>query len=218
MRNLGKPIPDAITQSNVQQYKTIEKQYKSIANDVQGINVFRYANNLYGHQEYVEALSFQHYLQSRSLISYDEVSEHLKQFGGITLPPEDYLLGVYDMTGELMRFAIGAIATGGRMPDHGNVSEEGGSSSSNTTGMRDDSIWFLLSDLRELRKLLDNLDVAAGGPSFRAEVDKKGEVMRISVEKVENALYGLVVRENEFVAPNKAIVKSGSLNNEISTR
>ena len=109
-----------------------------------------------------------------------------------------------------MRFAIGAIATGGRMPGQGNVIEEGESSNGNTTGMRDNSTWFLLSDLRELRKLLDSFNVTAGSPSFRTEVEKKGEVMRTSVEKVENALYGLVVRENEFVAPDKAIVESGS--------
>ena len=220
VRTLGKPIPDSISQSNSQHHKTIEKQYRSIAEDVQDINAFRYANNLYGHQEYVEALSFQHYLESRSLISYHEISEKLGQFGGITLPPEDYLLGVYDMTGELMRFAIGAMATSGRTPEHGNISVEGGIyglSNNNTTCMRDDPIHFLLSDLRELRKLLDNFDIAAGSPAFRAEVQKKGEVMRTSVEKVENALYGLVVRGNEFAVPSKTDLGRGSFTNEIST-
>ena len=221
VRQIGKPIPDSIAQSNAQHYKTIEKQYMTIAGDVQGLNSFRYAQNLYGHQEYIEALSFQYYLESRSLISYENVCNKLIQFGGITLPPEDYILGVYDMTGELMRFAIGNMATTGRMPELQNqsvISGTCGSSDNDTAGMRDEPIRSLLSDLRELRKSLDNFDFAAGSPAFRAEVERKGEVMRASVDKVENALYGLVVRGNEFTVSNVNTIDRGSLVSEISTR
>ena len=221
VRQIGKPIPESIVQSNTQHYKTIERQYKSIAGDVQGLNSFRYALNLYGHQEYVEALSFQYYLESRNLITYENVCNKLIQFGGITLPPEDYILGVYDMTGELMRFAIGTMAITGRTPEIQNQSSINGahkSPDSVTAGISDEPISILLSDLREIRKFLDKFDFAAGSPAFRAEVERKGEVMRASVEKVENALYGLVVRGNEFTASNVNAFDRGSLVREISTR
>lgn len=221
IRQIGKPIPDSIVQSNTQYYKTIEKQYRSIAGDVQGLNSFRYAQNLYGHQEYVEALSFEYYLKSRSLISYQNVCDKLIHFGGITLPPEDYILGVYDMTGELMRFAIGTMATTGRTPEVQSMSAASGtyeSPDSSTAGISDEPINILLSDLRELRIFLDSFDFAASSPAFRAEVERKGEVMRASVEKVENALYGLVVRGNEFTASSVDTFDRGSLVSEIRTR
>lgn len=87
-----------------------------------------------GLQEYIEALSFAHYLEKGTLVSYEEVQASLSDENGIVrlslvfvkwgaqfalqffpLPFEEYLLGVSDLTGELMRFAITAIARrGGR--------------------------------------------------------------------------------------------------------
>ena len=49
--------------------------------------------------------------------------------------------------------------------------------------------------MRNLRSALESLDAGTG--PFARDVDKKMDVMRASVEKVEKALYGLTVRGAE---------------------
>ena len=70
-------------------------------------------------QEYIEALALAHYFETGlgKLIGYSGVQETLSLDGVklFPLPMDDYLLGVSDVTGELMRFAITAIGRrGGR--------------------------------------------------------------------------------------------------------
>lgn len=82
------------------------------------------------------------------------------------------------MTGELMRFAITAMATNQALP-----------------AIPSDSERTVLTDLRALRSALESLECGAGPVAKEAE--KKAEVMKASVEKVERALYGLTVRGAE---------------------
>ena len=101
---------------------------------------------------------------------------------------EDWLLGVFDATGEMMRWAITAMALGGAVP---------GSSPSALTGDAPGSAGGrnMLSDVRELRALLEALNMR-GSWLLKAASDKM-RVMRASVEKVEGACYGLIVRGSE---------------------
>lgn len=68
----------------------------------------------------MEALSFQHYLETQSLITYDEAKSRIAKMSGdagaVTFTPDDYVLGVCDMTGELMRFSVTSMATNGKLP------------------------------------------------------------------------------------------------------
>lgn len=123
----------------------------------------------------MEAISFQHYLTNSELLPYSEAAAQLQALG-VDLSAEDYLLGVYDMTGELMRFAITAMATSGELPESG----EGRT---------------VLDDMRAMRSALESMEAGTG--PFAKDVEKKMEVMRASVEKVERSLYGLVVRGAE---------------------
>jgi hypothetical protein len=130
---------------------------------------------------------------------------------------EDYVLGIYDMTGELMRFAITAMATSGELPSSepgseaskdGNPAALKAAKSEGSEGSGDamevdaaaagtaTSNRNILTDLRQLRSALESLNTSGTGP-FGKEADKKAEVMRQSVEKVERALYGLIVRGAE---------------------
>lgn len=110
---------------------------------------------------------------------------------------EDYVLGIYDMTGELMRFAITAMATSGALPrpegagGSGSDAMDVDSASASAASQR-----TILTDLRQLRSALESLNTSGTGP-FGKEADKKADVMRQSVEKVERALYGLTVRGAE---------------------
>ena len=127
------------------------------------------------------------------------------------------MLGIYDMTGELMRFAITAMATSGELPSpepsvESEAQGDGPSAAKmaksaegegNGDAMEVDAAAStaapkrnILTDLRQLRSALESLNTSGTG-SFGKEADKKDQVMRQSVEKVERALYGLTVRGAE---------------------
>ena len=73
-----------------------------------------------GLQEWVEALSFYHFLRHNKIISYQETQDQLSfnqtdQTEGatfVTVPQSEYVLGLADLTGEMMRNAINALGAG----------------------------------------------------------------------------------------------------------
>lgn len=132
----------------------------------------------------MEAISFQYYLLTQRLITYEEAQ--VKIPGGIGLTEDDYVLGLFDLVGELMRFAITTMATNGTLP-RGTTSSDG----------RD-----ILTDLRALRVLFEDLNTSSGNNGagmspLKREAEKKAEVMRTCVEKVERAVYGMIIRGRE---------------------
>jgi len=215
VRGLGQPVPEFVTKGNAQNWETINKQYQQIAADVQGLNTFRYSGQITGgNQEFMEALSFQHYLETQTLISYDDAKARVASMSGsagpVLLTPEDYILGIFDMVGELMRFSITAMATNGKLPE-GRAKKafkrkQESNDDENADKMEVDEQAPLpndgeaprnvLSDLRELRLQLEMLE-PSGGSRFATDVYKKADVMRECVDKVEKALYGLTVRGTE---------------------
>ncbi|GAB7330861.1 hypothetical protein MBLNU13_g02393t2 [Cladosporium sp. NU13] len=202
LRALNQPLPPTISKSNHPYYTTISTSYAAISHDLQNLNAHRYARQISGgHQEYIEAASFEHYLTTASLLTYEDAASKIRALDaegpGVGLGFEDYVLGIYDMTGELMRFAITAMATSGALP------KPEGAAGSGSDAMEVDSASAanasqrtILTDLRQLRSALESLNTSNTGP-FGKEVDKKADVMRQSVEKVERALYGLTVRGAE---------------------
>lgn len=202
----------SVTKATEQHWSTIKAQYAAVGPDLQGINIYRYARNITGgNQEFMEALSFQHYLRTQTLITYEESRIRLEDIGGQEasklLSHDDYLLGIYDMTGELMRFAITAMATSGKIPE-GEYGSHKPQHSSKKQKECDDAAMDIdqaseapyekrnvLADMRELRGCLEGLEMS--GSTMAWDANKKAEVMRQSVEKVEKALYGLVIRGRE---------------------
>lgn len=158
--------------------------FTSVVPDLQGVDAWRYQRQISsGVQEYIEAVSFQHYLETQTLITYEEAQRLLPE--GLFLTEDDYVLGLFDLVGELMRFAVTSMATNGTLPR----GQEAGSES------RD-----ILMDLRDLRMAFESLDTtsnAGNGSPFKRDVEKKMEVMKSCVEKVENAFYGIIIRGRE---------------------
>ena len=188
MRALAKPLPAHVAKDNDPRKSQINDLLKSIASDLVGINAWRYQRQISaGLQEFVEAVAFEHYLSTQSLISLLEARSLLPPGMGDLLMESDYLLGIYDTIGEIMRFAITGMATAGSIPGSG--------------GDRD-----VLSDLRTLRTCLEALNTKSN-PLDR-EVIKKAEVMRTCVEKVETSVYGMIVRGRE--RPKGWIPEAGS--------
>lgn len=148
--------------------------------DLQGANYWRWQRQLSpGIQEYIEAVSFSHYLVSQRLLTLQDAQDLMPS--GVLLTGDDYLLGLCDLSGEMMRFAITNMATSGIMP----AAEDGRS---------------VLEDLRALRVAFGAIDTTHGNGTnslLKAELSKKLEVMQTSVEKVENAAYGMAVRGRE---------------------
>lgn len=181
VRALKHDIPPKIASEAAEKSGQILKHFETIAPELQGINAWRYQRQISGGlQEFMEAISFQHYLRTQTLITLSEASQFT---AGIELTSDDYLLGIFDLVGELMRFAITTMATTGSLPS--STAESGEEQT-------------ILVDLRRLRAHFEELDTSScGGTPLGRDFDKKMEVMKTCVEKVETAVYGMIVRGRE---------------------
>jgi len=99
--------------------RQVQAIFATLSIELQGDKFWRYHRQVSpGLQEYIEALSFAYFLDHGSLITFDQVQATLSDPDGIPyfpLPISDYFLGLSDLTGELMRFAISGISQrGGR--------------------------------------------------------------------------------------------------------
>jgi len=184
MRSLKTEIPPKIASETQGRYDFIQTQFASIIPDLAGINAWRYQHQISGGlQEYMEAISFEHYLRHQTLITIDEAAKSLPE--GVQLTGDDYILGIFDLVGELMRFAITTMATTGTLPASNEDDDE--------AGKRD-----ILMDMRSLRTCFQALDTTTcGGTGLGKDVEKKMEVMKTCVEKVETAVYGMIIRGRE---------------------
>ena len=113
--------------------------------------------------------------------------------GGVVLTWDDYVLGLFDLVGEVMRFAITSLATNGALPEP-NPELKGDAQVDLVAalGMEDRD---LLLDLRMLRSHFEAVNM--GESSLGRDAAKKMEVMKTCVEKVENAVYGMKIRGRE---------------------
>jgi predicted translin family RNA/ssDNA-binding protein len=183
VRALNSDIPPKIASEIRDRGAGMQVQFDSITADLTGINAWRYQRQISpGIQEFMEAISFEHYLRTQKLITLEEASRALP---GVDLTGDDYVLGIFDLVGELMRFAITTMATTGTLP--------GSKSSENSAEERD-----ILMDLRVLRTSFEALDTTScGATGLGKDVQKKMEVMKTCVEKVETAVYGMIIRGRE---------------------
>ncbi|KAL8727353.1 MAG: hypothetical protein Q9166_006121 [cf. Caloplaca sp. 2 TL-2023] len=186
VRSLQSPIPPPIAKEIQPRYNSIKDLFTSVAPDLQGHNFWRYQKQISGGcQEYVEAISFHHYLEYQTLIAHEEAQALIP--AGVELTVDDYVLGLFDLTGELMRFGVTNMATTSAITR--GAATEGG------PGGRD-----ILMDLRAIRMSLESLDISSGSSDWsflKRDIGKKMDVMKQSVEKVETSVYGMIIRGRE---------------------
>lgn len=204
---MNAPLQQSITKS-IQPHSTIiDERFVTVTPELQSINAHRYARQITGGiQEWMEAMIFRHYLEKQQLLTFDEAASALSAFATsqtlddsaapspsyLILTPEDYVLGIFDATGEMMRFAITTMATSGALPVV-DADEMVDDNDAKPAARR-----TVLQDLQTLRTLLVTLAAKSDFDwHMRKDVNGKLEVMLTSVEKVERALYGLVVRGSE---------------------
>ena len=171
----------------------IQETFGSVAPDLKGINAYRYQRNVSGGiQEWMEAVLFEHYLLTQSIMTHEEAAKTIPS--GIMLTYEDYALGLFDMTGELMKIAITYMATNGKLPG-----KDGGSS--------------VLTDMQIMRMQLELMD-AGGSYALGRDFESKLKTTRASVEKVENSVYSMTVRGSERPPGWKPDLDSGPRHGE----
>ncbi|KAG6910594.1 hypothetical protein DXG01_009545 [Tephrocybe rancida] len=167
--------------SGQEKLREVQKLYASLKLELEGDRFWRYQRQVSpGLQEYIEALSFAHYLQHKSLISFDEVQKTLCDPDGVPYFPltvSDYLLGLSDLTGELMRFAISAI---GRRGGRAKASE-------------------VCAFVRACKADFERMT-----PYIR-DLSKKQAVTTQSLEKIEDAAYAIIVRGSEYALPQEML-------------
>ncbi|GKU02496.1 translin-associated protein x [Fusarium langsethiae] len=170
VKHLNKDFPPHIQQDIDTRLEEIAKLLSAIAPDLQNVNRYRYTSPLRCLEEFVEALSFAHYLRHQTVITPTQAQEAMP--ADMSLTPHDYMYGIFDLFGELMRFATVTTAQTGELAGNGERN--------------------IMGDIQELGCAFELL------PDVPTK-DWRGKMgaMRQSVKKVEKLGYGLVVRGSE---------------------
>lgn len=208
VRKIQGDLPENIEKEIQSRLLEISKLLSTIAPDVQGINRYRYSRSLMCIEELIEALTFAQYMRTQGLMGYDEavnkvaelsryademdldVADSPHQIGdgpssetypAVHVTEDDYLGGVFDLSGEMMRFATTSAALTGKMA--------GCASATTTTDGRERTIVVDVQDLGSFFEMLPQ--------QHNRSYQNKLETLRTSVLKVEKLGYGLTVRGSE---------------------
>ncbi|KAH3744623.1 translin-associated protein X [Pelomyxa schiedti] len=128
-----------------------------------------------GVQEFIEAVSFFEFLKTGKLITLNKIITDLqkslnKDLGRFCITVSDYLLGIADLTGELMRYSV-ALATRGKLTECEKVCH------------------FLRDIYHEFLGLPHDLGIR--------DLPSKMSVMQTSIKKVEYTWFSMLVRGSE---------------------
>lgn len=190
VRKINPNLPANIEAEIQTRLNDISALLASIAPEVQGINRYRYARNMSCIEELIEALTFAHYLRTQSLMGYSESVEKVATLSkspdqmdvqdaahpSVLVTEQDYLMGIFDLSGEMMRFATTSAALNGSLDGPGPG-----------PGAR-----TIVADMQELGSVFEILPQQYG-KSYAMKLD----TLRQSVLKVEKLGYGLKVRGSE---------------------
>ena len=184
----------AIAEAQDKLSKLRQTKWQHLAKELFGQDPYQYMRAYSpGLQEYIEAVSLLHYIEKGTLVELKEIQDQLTfhslqdmtqndnktttvesamcedEILTVHVPPIEYILGVADLTGELMRMAISSVSIG------------------------------KLDVTREyctfIRTLYDSF-VSLGNIS--REVTRKVSTLRQSLHKVETACYTVQVRGSEI--------------------
>ncbi|KAM3931218.1 translin-associated protein X isoform 2-T2 [Leptodactylus fuscus] len=189
-RVISAPNKDEVLKEAKKKLDDIRGKIKHLAKELINEDMYQYHRAFtFGIQEYVEAVTFQHFIVKRTLIKLSDINSELIFKAGdhshnidltdedqlypedfsFQITPVDYLLGVADLTGELMRLCISSVGNG------------------------DIDTPFQLTQF--LREIFDGF--AYIGNSGPYEISRKLFTLKQSLSKVENACYMLKVRGSE---------------------
>lgn len=97
----------------------VETNFKAIASELKGLDQYQYFRAFtFGLQEFIEAYSFYDYIKGNSLTSCNDIQKLLTfddeetQQVKCLVPPIEHILGLGDLTGEVMRLCINSLGSG----------------------------------------------------------------------------------------------------------
>ena len=200
IRTTKAPIPPSIAKETAPRFEQITTLLTSLVPDLTAaINPGRYQRQISpGIQELIEALAFQHYLETQTLITLDEVRGWLPEALRRVVSEEDYLMGLFDFTGEVMRFAVTSLGVRTSSEQEQEQEHDQGPDQGKQEKMLPSSQADIVVDLRVMRASLEMLSIPRRhSHAMMRDFGKKLDVMQNSVEKVERAAYGILVRGSE---------------------
>lgn len=161
--------------------KLCKANFAVIAKELEGLEVYQYVRAISaGMQEFVEAYTFLEYLQGKEELSdWDNVQEKLKYKGegdaakdfSLYFIPTEFILGVADLTGEVMRNCINSLGSG--------------------------DIDNCFKTCKFLQNMYSKYLTLNHVPSKARDFSQKTTTMRASTIKCENVCYNLKVRGTE---------------------
>lgn len=170
-----------------EKFQAIKKLLLEVSNETKNEDPYKFARAISpGIQEFIEAVTLMYYIKDQRLITYEEIYDLYFSFGdtSVLLTHYDYMLGVADLTGELMRMAINRI------------------------GSREFTEAEYICQI--LRSIYQEFSMFA---YEHREMSKKMSVMKASLNKVESACYNVKVRGSEVPDNMLAdMVLSGNFN------
>ncbi|KAI9243591.1 Translin [Sporodiniella umbellata] len=154
--------------------KEILGLFKKLSVEIEGVNYYRYARSFAGaFEEFIEAVSFYHFLLYEEVIKKEQIDTFFKNENDtqwLYIRNEDYILGLADLTGELMRYAIQIVSSG-----------------------KYDKAMNICKVLREIRDDFDKLAY-----SYLPLLNKKMSTLKASIKKVEQACYTFQIKGSEY--------------------
>ncbi|XP_055710462.1 translin-associated protein X [Phlebotomus papatasi] len=157
--------------------KVCTMNFAEIAKELKGLDQYQYARAFSpGLQEFIEALTFFEYISGKDLSDWTSVQESLKYKGEEESPPMEclvqpieFMLGLADMTGEVMRRCVNSLGSG--------------------------EVDNCFDSCRFLQSL--HASFLGLGPTHNREMSRKMYTLRQSVMKSEAVCYNLRVRGKE---------------------
>lgn len=193
-KTVGRPLPEHLEKEFRLRLEEVKAIIRPVLPDIQGVNRYRY--QFRGLEEYVEAVSLYHYLRHQALITPKQAVKLLGPDIQFELTFNEYMGGVFDLFGEMMRFATNmaglcsTLTPAGLNSQVAVVEEKEGETMDIDDPSNRQSI---LNDMQELGSCVELLPFSKAQKSTREKLD----VMRSSIQKVERLGYGLVVRGSE---------------------
>ncbi|KAG8366493.1 hypothetical protein BUALT_Bualt17G0085700 [Buddleja alternifolia] len=157
----------------------MEQHMSRVVKELQGTDFWKLRRAYTpGVQEYIEAATLCNFCKTGALLNLDEINASLLPLSDPSVEPMqinvlDYLLGLADLTGELMRLAMGRISDG--------------------------ELEFAQKICSFVREIYRELTLIAPKMDDSSDMKSKMDVMLQSVKKIENACFSVHVRGSEYV-------------------
>ncbi|KAL9246316.1 hypothetical protein vseg_019865 [Gypsophila vaccaria] len=180
VHRIGKQNKDAVLEKAEKDLQAVRDQHVSrLVKELNGSDFWKLRRAYSpGVQEYVEAATFCKFCRTGTLLNLDEINATFLPLGDPSIEPLqinilDYLLGLADLTGELMRLAISRISDG-------------------EVEFAEKICGFVRDLHRHLTLLVPHMD-----DSY--DMKQKMDTMLQSVMKIENACFSVHVRGSEYI-------------------